>query len=145
MIENVLCIDNNESSSYYKNTILKGSSFINEVDFINEGNKVFEYFQNLINNFEMVYYKIPDLILLDLKMHGLNGWAFIEEFSKKYANVFPSTKILITSASNNHSDLLRSKSYPFIIDCINQRLTTNVLQNINEIYFSDYSKNYILA
>lgn len=69
--------------------------------------------------------KMPDLILLDMKMPGMNGWDFAQEFYKKYDHLAP--LVVMTAAAEvekrakevNADDFLGK---PFDLDELSQKI-----------------------
>ncbi|RAR75407.1 response regulator transcription factor [Flavobacterium aciduliphilum] len=44
---------------------------------------------------------LPEVVLLDLNMHVMDGWDFFETFKKRFPKYFSQTKIFILSSSIN--------------------------------------------
>ena len=54
---------------------------------------------------------LPDLILLDVNMPIMDGWQFLEEFSKISGGLPKLPTIYMISSSNNEVDINKSKEY----------------------------------
>lgn len=48
---------------------------------------------------------IPDMVLLDLNLPGINGFDFLEKFRKEYKQTIP---IMIVSAKNSDDDIIKT-------------------------------------
>jgi CheY-like chemotaxis protein len=63
------------------------------------------------------------LALLDLNMPILDGWSFLEELKLLYPTLNFNLELFVLSSSNNPDDILKSKSYPYVIDYVNKPLS----------------------
>src|SRR5205085_8629534 len=68
-----------------------------------------ELYQSAVDVIDLINQKRfhPDLILLDISMPVMDGWAFLDEFEKLNIPV----PVYIVSSSINPLDLARSKQY----------------------------------
>jgi hypothetical protein len=56
-------------------------------------------------------------MLLDLNMHIMGGWEFLDIFSeKKYHDFFPELKVIVLSSTIDPKYIEKSKSYSMFID-----------------------------
>lgn len=72
----------------------------------------------------------PDVIFLDLEMPGLNGWDFLDTFSKLEEPVKQRCRLYMLSSSINEADALKAKEYREVCDFIVKPLTMEELQKI---------------
>lgn len=80
----------------------------------NDGKQSIDYFEALLSNLSED--KIPDVIFLDLNMPVMDGWGFIERFTKiknKFGKVIT---VYIVSSSINPNDLDRAKTFSSVED-----------------------------
>lgn len=61
---------------------------------------------------------LPDVIMLDINMPGMNGWDFLNEYQKQDFSSRKKIAIFMLSTSVFDSDKLKSKTYPEVIDYI---------------------------
>lgn len=92
---------------------------------------VFTNGEEALNNLKTIISaneKLPDVILLDLNMPVLDGWQFLEEFTK----IRCEKKIIIylVSSSVDPEDLLKAKSYELVSDYIVKPVTIEKLENM---------------
>ncbi|MEX0288064.1 MAG: response regulator [Flavobacteriaceae bacterium] len=76
--------------------------------------------------------EVPDIILLDLVMGELDGWDFLDHFSK-ITNWPKKTAIYILSAFTNSKDRAKAKDHPLIHGYFDKPITQN---DISEIFSS---------
>lgn len=76
----------------------------------------------------------PDIILLDLIMPNMDGWAFLSKFEKMYKGT-ARTDIYILSAFTNSKDRKRAKTHPWVKGHFDKPLSKNLLEEV-------FSANY---
>lgn len=80
----------------------------------NDGKQSIEYFEALLQNLDKD--RIPDIIFLDLNMPIMDGWQFLERFTKiknKFGKVIT---LYIVSSSIYPEDINRAKSLETVED-----------------------------
>jgi len=80
--------------------------------------------------------EFPKLILLDLNMPGIDGWAFLVEYRKLPNEYTGGTKIYLLTSSDYPGDYEKGKEYPEISDFLEKPLTEEVAKWLKEKYFS---------
>ncbi|WP_116789036.1 response regulator [Flavobacterium psychrotrophum] len=58
---------------------------------------------------------LPDLILLDVNMPIMDGWQFLEEYSKLAGSLAKISTIYMISSSNDEQDLNKAKKFSTIV------------------------------
>jgi CheY-like chemotaxis protein len=128
MISKLLCVDDDEITLTLIKIVAERASFAKEIITCRNGAEALAYYQKQI---EEKSSDVPELIFLDLNMPVMNGWDFLEEFSKNYYNQFNQTRIVILSSSINTKAI--AAKYP-IIDYITKPVTADALRRLtNEL------------
>lgn len=73
-----------------------------------------------------------DIVIFDIIMPGMNGWAFAKEFRK--LNLFPHAKIAVLSNQNQREDMIKAEEFKvdlFIVKAF--KTPSEVVQEINKI------------
>lgn len=134
MPDKVLLIDDDEITHIIGNRIFKITSFAKEIVLLSNGKEGIEYFENLVKNSETNPEISPDVIFLDINMPFMNGWDFLEDFTKSYHQYFPSLIIFMLSSSVDPEDIAKSKKYPIVKDYIIKPLTKECIEKIKQDY-----------
>lgn len=73
---------------------------------------------------------LPEIILLDLSMPIMNGWQFLEEYTKLNPTIGKKITIYICSSSISHDDITRAKAINEVSDYIIKPITKNKLIDV---------------
>ncbi|MAQ75868.1 MAG: response regulator [Aquimarina sp.] len=126
-----LLIDDDKATNFYNKWMLSKHSGFGQIVVRNSGVEGLEYLKNNEDDKNL----IPDLILLDLNMPGMNGWEFLNKF-KEYKNRFlKEIKIFILSTSKDPNDISLAKKDCDIVGYLNKPLSLNVLDYILRKHF----------
>jgi PAS domain S-box-containing protein len=73
--------------------------------------------------------EIPDILLLDINMPGLNGWEFLDELRRmhKYVNVYMYT------SSIDPEDVKKAHSYPMVREFLSKPIDLQAIRKILEV------------
>jgi CheY-like chemotaxis protein len=74
--------------------------------------------------------RLPELILLDIRMPIVDGWSFMEEYAVLAPKLSKKVAIYIVSSSINYKDHQRAKSLKLVSGFIIKPITINVLEEI---------------
>jgi response regulator RpfG family c-di-GMP phosphodiesterase len=125
----MLIDDSSDDNFFHKREIKKADSATNVIT-ENSGREALEYLKSK---------KEPhsDLIFLDINMPGMNGWEFLEEYSKLDKELQRQAIIIMLTTSDNSDDIAKSKAYSSISDYITKPLTKEIMNGIVEKYFKE--------
>lgn len=73
---------------------------------------------------------LPDVILLDINMPIMNGWEFLDEFTKIKTEESKKVTIYMVSSSIMAEDLERAKKYESVTDYIVKPISADLLKGI---------------
>lgn len=130
-INRVLCINDNEITLFLLKKIIERAQFSREVIAASDGLEALNYCQELLKSAEESFISYPEIIFLDLHMPLMNGWEFLEHYSKHIHPFFKNTKVVITSLSIDGKDAEKVNHYPFIIDFLRNPMTVEYLHELN--------------
>lgn len=112
--------------------MMEAVGFSKNVMVFENGEKALQYLKPIMTNEEA----LPNIILLDINMPVVDGWTFLDEFTKIRTNESQKVTILMMSSSVNPVDLEKAKTYEAISDYIVKPVDKNKLASIMQS-FSD--------
>lgn len=74
---------------------------------------------------------LPEIIFLDIRMPGMDGFQFLDEFAKLGEEVTRRCKVILLSTSDTFKDLNRANKNRFVRRFLNKPLTAEMLSAIN--------------
>ena len=134
MIKSLFIIDDDPISIKICEFVISNTAFAESVLSFTNGKNAIDYFSEYFEKVKLneVVPDAPDLILLDLNMPVMDGWGFMENFMRKYANRLVNTSIAILSSSVNPKDFMKSQQYDVIIDFINKPFTIDLVNELKQ-------------
>jgi len=81
--------------------------------------------------------KLPDYILLDINMPIMNGWEFLDEYTRLNIDPDGKTKIFIISSSVFSNDINKARSYPLVKSFISKPLSVDKIKEMFTIEEND--------
>lgn len=93
-----------------------------------DGKQSIDYFEAILSTLEEE--KIPEIIFLDLNMPVMDGWEFIERFTKIKNKFGKKITLYIVSSSINPLDLKRAKALSDVEDYLIKPMKVSELESI---------------
>lgn len=98
-----------DDDTVYRRTVqrlLQSTELIENVLTFENGHFILDYLQNQENG-----QQLPDIILLDINMPQMNGWAFLDAYEKLKPKLSKNIRIYMVSSSSNREDIDKAKTY----------------------------------
>ena len=134
MLETILCVDDDPITLMLCKKVIMKANFSKNIDTAVNGEDALKYFDNLIIESDSNNTNYPQLIFLDLNMPVMNGWEFLDIFSKnQYLKHFSATKVIVLSSTIDPDDIAKSKQYPMVIEFLSKPITTEILELLKNI------------
>jgi CheY-like chemotaxis protein len=124
-------IDDDPIFVYGAQALMQLTNFCNSMMVYNNGEEALNNLKVLLSSGE----KLPDVILLDLNMPIMDGWEFLEEFTK--IKTEKEITIFIVTSSIDPNDVEKAKTYSEVSNYIVKPVTTESLEHILETYKSE--------
>ncbi len=125
----IMLIDDNSSANLYHSIMIKEAG-ISE-DTIKKFTSSDVAIQNLweLKNSGQID-ELPDTILIDINMPGINGWDCVDEIVKIKSHIDWSPSIYMVSNSQHPSDLAKAESHPHITDIKEKHLEKEFFESL---------------
>jgi CheY-like chemotaxis protein len=81
--------------------------------------------------------ELPGIILLDINMPIMDGWEFLDEYSKLKPRINKKIRIYMVSSSVNLADLDKAKTYEDVVDYVIKPIKSADLQRIADDYYEN--------
>lgn len=132
-LEKVICVDDDPIVLLLSKLVLSKAEFTSQVVTAENGEVAIQYLEKQETIEENLKSDLPLLILLDLNMPVMDGWEFLEQFSKTlYPKYYQRAKIILLSSSIDPNDIERSKSFEMVADFLPKPLTREMLEIIKQ-------------
>lgn len=130
IIKRILLVDDNEADNVFHEIILRRAGYTGVVTVCESAHKALEYLQRFQD-------QLPDLMLVDINMPGMDGFGFAERIAAAYKP--RSIGLLMLTSSNAQRDVERAKQLPIISGFIVKPLTAEIAaQLLNGDYPTDF-------
>jgi len=132
MHNKILCVDDDPITLMLCKKVIAKANFSDDIESAKDGVEALQFFNSVIDD-DKKSENYPKLVFLDLNMPIMDGWEFLDEFSKNLTASFPMTKIIVLSSSVDPKDINKSKNYPMVLDFLPKPITVEMLNNIKNI------------
>ncbi len=132
MLTKILCVDDDAITLMLCKKVIAKAEFASQIETSNNGEEALMYFENLKKEKEANnIVSEPQLIFLDLNMPIMNGWEFLDIFSKSdYYSIFPEVKVIVLSSTIDPRDIEKAKQYPMVLNFLSKPITIEMLKSI---------------
>ncbi len=131
MLNCIMLVDDNPDDNFFHEREIKKSN--SEIVVIKK-NTAMAALVYLKENKDVAF-KLPDLILLDINMPGMNGWEFLKEYNLLAKELQSKVVIIMLTTSENSDDIRNAKSENYVSDFITKPMTKDVMNKITKKYF----------
>ncbi|MDB5256125.1 MAG: response regulator [Chitinophagaceae bacterium] len=128
----VLLIDDDEVTNFLNRRVIEYSKIAEHVEVKLNGQEALDFLTDKQTTDNSL---LPCLILLDINMPVMDGWEFMQEYTKEALDQKKNMNIVMLSTSTNPDDIKRAASLPFVKAFKSKPLTSEVLEEILTNYF----------
>jgi CheY-like chemotaxis protein len=129
-INQLMIIDDDELNNYITTKIVGYSQLAEKVDSYQSPREALDYLSENSNRADGA---APEIIFLDISMHGMDGWEFLEEYKHLPYDYQKKIKIFILSTSIFEHDRMRAGEYECINGYIQKPLTEPKINEIRKL------------
>lgn len=133
IFESVMLIDDNEHDNYFHERAIEELGCTKTVVTITSGQEALDFLQNCKKN----NLTPPELIFLDINMPGMNGWEFLEEYTKLHHLQKGEVVVIMLTTSVHPEDEKKALEFNEISYFLNKPLTAEYLTKIIKEFFSE--------
>jgi len=123
----VLCINDSAITLFVQKKLLLQSGITDNVITVGDGQEALDYYWTFK---EVQSTDYPRLIVLDIHMPRVDGWAFLDRFSELYLPSYTETSVIINSFTVDQKEIEKAKNYPVIIDFVTSQLTADYFRKL---------------
>lgn len=133
----VLLIDDDETANFMNKRTLRKMHLAEDVIVTTNGDEAIKY----LSTTKKVGAAVPDIILLDLDMPIMDGWAFLEAYDKLRLVDPQATVVVILSTSLRYSDIKLAEQHPLVASMLSKPLRKSELEQV----LKQQAKQLVLA
>jgi CheY-like chemotaxis protein len=124
--DKVLLVDDDAATNFLAELAFKNLAIASEIQVACDGLAACELLKQS---------NCPDIIFLDIRMPRMDGFEFLDYFTRM--NVCKKVKVVMLTSSSRSEDKEKALIYNAVIDYIEKPLTEDVIQKIADSYFSE--------
>lgn len=124
-LKSVLLIDDDPATNFYNKVLLERSKRLREVNVATDGKEALEILARLKSNDNL-----PDMIFLDLSMHGMDGFEFLDQYRGFPEEDKSKTLLLVLTSSELQADKNKLESYSEVRSVIPKPISKLVLLSL---------------
>ena len=132
-VNTILLIDDDDTTNYLNHRLLARMETAPDIRVVTNGDEAMEYLNKAFSGEEE--YPIPDLIFVDIKMSGMDGFEFLEEYQKVPAEQKEKIVMLMLTSSASFYDLEKLKQFPDVRKHYSKPLAEADVREIMQTYF----------
>jgi len=127
-MKRIVLIDDDQTTNVLNKLIIEKSRLVDEIVLFGEAKKALEFLNSEDG-------KKKALILLDINMPKMDGWDFLDAYSK-LNDVTREDKIVLLTSSIDPVDMKKAEKYEPVSDYKSKPLSFDMLQSLVEKYLN---------
>ena len=140
VLNHIVLVDDNETTSFLNNRLLSRLALAGKVSTFSRADEACRF---LWSDAEATEAPAADLVFVDLKMPGMSGFEFLEQYNQLPQPVQERTVVAVLTTSMHAADTARVAQYPKV-EYLTKPLTEEKLQRLLAKRF-DYNLSAVSA
>ena len=132
-LNTVLLVDDDETTNYLNHRLLSRMEIASDIRVVTDGEEAINYLRQAFA--ATTDHPRPELIFVDIKMSGMDGFEFLEEYQRLAADEKEGTVMLMLTSSASFYDLEKLKQFPDVRRHYSKPLTESDVREILHTYF----------
>ena len=132
-LNTVLLVDDDETTNYLNHRLLSRMEIASDIRVVTDGEEAINYLRQAFA--ATTDHPRPELIFVDIKMSGMDGFEFLEEYQRLAADEKEGTVMLMLTSSASFYDLEKLKQFPDVRRHYSKPLTESDVREILQTYF----------
>lgn len=125
-----MLIDDDEIFNFLNQRILELSGIAGSIQIFTAARKALVWLQENEPSASEVW---PEIILLDIRMPGMDGFEFLEQFAQLPVERLRQIKVFMLTSSIDERDKSKSLNYPFVYGYYSKPMSPEVLREMDAI------------
>lgn len=127
-LRSILLVDDDHSNNFINQIFIGQLGLDVAVDIALDGEEALQHLQNS--------FKGPCLLILDLQMPNMDGWAFLDAYDEKIPKkIKDQVVIVVITISTEQSDKVKARKSPYVLQFIQKPLSDIKFQRLIKKHF----------
>jgi response regulator of citrate/malate metabolism len=128
----ILLVEDNFMTNLFNEKMLENLCVADHIVTAENGEEALKYLQGCVRN-----HTYPELVLVDIFMPGMSGWAFLEKFNQLKFDEDQKPAIVVLTHSHDAGNFDHALAIPGVIGYLNKPLTeSDVMELLNQHFHS---------
>lgn len=128
-LNHIVLIEDNETTNFLNNRLLSRLGVARQVSSFSKADEALDFLWGREQDAPADAQAVPDLVFVDLKMPGMNGFDFLERYSQLPVAAQERTVVAVLTTSMHGADTARVAQYPNV-EYLTKPLTEEKMQRL---------------
>jgi len=126
---NIMVVDDDSTFTFIFHKQIEKLEDVRVVNESSNGSEALTYLREALRQNEV----LPDIIVLDLNMPIMNGWAFLDEYTVICETAGVSIPVCILSSTINQADFDKANTYQTVKSFFSKPITSDQIASMRKI------------